>query len=188
MTILRKFWIYPHPEQAIINPLEPSHFGIFEVLLWWEAEQASQTSILLLPFCFWYLLNSAVGNLQACKMIQFRTLLSAILYSGVVSAFTSPFRTNVGTRSKSSLSMSAALIVQNKGGGHGELGKYLSQYLRRKWFLSAYALVSYEKDTNLQENSQPTPRLPQSPSFRTMLVTIKRSLSNPTQLTSRMLR
>jgi len=38
-----------------------------------------------------------------------------------VSAFTPAARSNV--HPSTSLSMSSALIVQNKGGGHGELGK-----------------------------------------------------------------
>ena len=52
-------------------------------------------------------------------------LFAALVVSGS-NAFTgTPLsRSNAQVRSgKSSLCMSAALIVQNKGGGHGELGK-----------------------------------------------------------------
>ena len=42
----------------------------------------------------------------------------------LISAFVAPWRPRgAGSQCESSLSMSSALIVQNKGGGHGELGK-----------------------------------------------------------------
>ncbi len=47
----------------------------------------------------------------------------AVLLSGSASAFAPSNRPSHVAARKSSLSMSAALIVQNKGGGHGELGK-----------------------------------------------------------------
>jgi hypothetical protein len=70
-------------------------------------------------------LNIEEVTYSVAKMVQFCFLVSAALLSSTagVSAFTPSFRPNAGIRSKSSLSMSAALIVQNKGGGHGELGK-----------------------------------------------------------------
>jgi hypothetical protein len=54
-----------------------------------------------------------------------RILISAAFLSTGVSAFTPGFRSNVDLRSGTDLHMSAALIVQNKGGGHGELGEFL---------------------------------------------------------------
>ena len=55
-------------------------------------------------------------------------LLLFLVYSGASSAFvaTSPRSSHA---SSSALSMSAALIVQNKGGGHGELGFQLAKNL-----------------------------------------------------------
>lgn len=52
-----------------------------------------------------------------CSLILFCAAFSA----ENAAAFQSSSR--LGMRKSSSLSMSAALIVQNKGGGHGELGK-----------------------------------------------------------------
>jgi hypothetical protein len=52
-----------------------------------------------------------------------RFFVSAVFLCVSTSAFAPNYRGNVGFQSKTSLSMSAALIVQNKGGGHGELGK-----------------------------------------------------------------
>ena len=56
-----------------------------------------------------------------CKMMVKNFFLAVGFLSAGSSAFVVP-RTAT-SQSKSSLSMSSALIVQNKGGGHGELGK-----------------------------------------------------------------
>jgi nucleoside-diphosphate-sugar epimerase len=62
-------------------------------------------------------------------MVKF--LVFALFLSASVSAFTAApgFHSNAGVRSESSLFMSAALIVQNKGGGHGDLGYQLAKKL-----------------------------------------------------------
>ena len=49
----------------------------------------------------------------------------ALFLSGSVVAFMPSSRPSHSAARKSSLSMSAALIVQNKGGGHGEIGKFI---------------------------------------------------------------
>lgn len=56
------------------------------------------------------------------KITSFAVVLTA-LHSGSVFAFAPSNRPYHAAARKSSLSMSAALIVQNKGGGHGEIGK-----------------------------------------------------------------
>jgi nucleoside-diphosphate-sugar epimerase len=61
-------------------------------------------------------------------MQVYRWAILSVFLSASASAFQSS--NNIGSfRSKSSLSMSAALIVQNKGGGHGELGYQLAKTL-----------------------------------------------------------
>jgi hypothetical protein len=57
------------------------------------------------------------------KMQFSRVLFSAALLTTGSSAFTSQNNRKGALRSTTNLHMSAALIVQNKGGGHGELGK-----------------------------------------------------------------
>ena len=54
-------------------------------------------------------------------------LLSLLVTS--VAGFTAPLASTRSTTSNTSLHMSAALIVQNKGGGHGELGFQLAKTL-----------------------------------------------------------
>lgn len=58
-------------------------------------------------------------------MALFRSAVAVAVAVAFLSVCTTGFMQtpNVGLRTRSSLSMSAALIVQNKGGGHGELGK-----------------------------------------------------------------
>jgi hypothetical protein len=68
-------------------------------------------------------IHSFVGVQE--MMILSRILISTALLSAGVSAFTPSYRSNAGVRSKTDLHMSAALIVQNKGGGHGELGELM---------------------------------------------------------------
>jgi hypothetical protein len=48
----------------------------------------------------------------------------AILLTGSTNAFVPSNKPFHASARKSSLSMSAALIVQNKGGGHGEIGEF----------------------------------------------------------------
>jgi nucleoside-diphosphate-sugar epimerase len=69
-------------------------------------------------------------------MIMMRNVVLAALLSGVASAAFVGSNTNIrhstvaaSSESRTSLSMSAALIVQNKGGGHGELGFQLAKTL-----------------------------------------------------------
>jgi hypothetical protein len=69
----------------------------------------------------------AFSILREMKMMIARAAFVAGLLSATVSGFVPNLRSFV--RSKSSLSMSAALIVQNKGGGHGELGYQLANNL-----------------------------------------------------------
>jgi hypothetical protein len=60
------------------------------------------------------------------KMMSRNVSLSAILatlLAAPAAAFMPSSRPSHSAATKSSLSMSAALIVQNKGGGHGELGE-----------------------------------------------------------------
>lgn len=63
-------------------------------------------------------------------------------------AFVPSNRPYHATARKSSLSMSSALIVQNKGGGHGELGKIpLRWYFCRLWDVVEYhVLISHKKN------------------------------------------
>jgi hypothetical protein len=68
-------------------------------------------------------IHSFVGVQE--MMFLSRILISTALLSAGVSAFTPSYRSNAGVRSKTDLHMSAALIVQNKGGGHGELGELM---------------------------------------------------------------
>lgn len=60
------------------------------------------------------------------KNVSFSAIMATLL-SAPAAAFM-PSRPSHATARKSSLSMSAALIVQNKGGGHGELGKLNEQF------------------------------------------------------------
>lgn len=55
------------------------------------------------------------------KNVSFSAVM-AVLLSAPAAAFMPSSRPSHIAARKSSLSMSAALIVQNKGGGHGELG------------------------------------------------------------------
>ena len=55
-----------------------------------------------------------------------QVLATATLFLSPTFAFTSSYSRHGSLRSETNLHMSAALIVQNKGGGHGELGRYLS--------------------------------------------------------------
>ena len=65
---------------------------------------------------------SSVDNFSV-RMMFVRVIALAVALEVGVEAFApaDPLKNHV--RSTSSLQMSAALIVQNKGGGHGELGK-----------------------------------------------------------------
>jgi hypothetical protein len=56
-------------------------------------------------------------------MILARAFTFALVFSAGVGAFAPSSRLGGNAKSTSNLHMSAALIVQNKGGGHGELGK-----------------------------------------------------------------
>jgi hypothetical protein len=58
------------------------------------------------------------------KNVSFSVVLAVLLSAPVVAFMPSNRPSHVAAK-KSSLSMSAALIVQNKGGGHGELGTFL---------------------------------------------------------------
>ena len=64
------------------------------------------------------------------KSVAFSALMAAVLSAPAV-AFMPSSRPSHAAARKSSLSMSSALIVQNKGGGHGELGKLSYQMI---WF------------------------------------------------------
>ncbi len=57
-----------------------------------------------------------------CRSVSFSAIL-AVLLASPAAAFMPTSRPFHSAATKSSLSMSAALIVQNKGGGHGELGE-----------------------------------------------------------------
>jgi nucleoside-diphosphate-sugar epimerase len=85
-------------------------------------------------------------------MVQFRFLVSAALLSTGVSAFSPSFRPNAGVRSKSSLSMSAALIVQNKGGGHGELGFQLAKNLSGNSKITSITIL---QDDSCNDSKEP---------------------------------
>ena len=77
-------------------------------------------------------------NLLIWKMFDSRVLFSAALLASGASSFTPSLRSNAGQRSKTNLHMSAALIVQNKGGGHGELGKCLSVAAMSRMSIAAH--------------------------------------------------
>ena len=63
------------------------------------------------------------------KNVSFSAVM-AVLLSAPAAAFMPSSRPSHSAVRKSSLSMSAALIVQNKGGGHGELGTLFISYPR----------------------------------------------------------
>ena len=62
-------------------------------------------------------------------MLFSQALATATLFLSPTFAFTSSYSRHGSLKSETNLHMSAALIVQNKGGGHGELGEYLGGYI-----------------------------------------------------------
>lgn len=99
--------------------------------------------------------------------------VTAILFSvNHASAFLPSHVPSRGTRvsGKSSLHMSAALIVQNKGGGHGELGKNLDNADFGCIAAGTWPIIAHV-DTNSF-----TPRVP---SPQTILLTLLLLLTHP---------
>mmetsp|Transcript_20889 Transcript_20889/g.31378 ORF Transcript_20889/g.31378 Transcript_20889/m.31378 type:complete len:403 (-) Transcript_20889:318-1526(-) len=77
------------------------------------------------------------------KNTNFAAIL-AVLLSGPASAFAPSNRPSHAAARKSSLSMSAALIVQNKGGGHGELGFQLAKTLQGNSKITSITILQDE--------------------------------------------
>jgi nucleoside-diphosphate-sugar epimerase len=81
------------------------------------------------------------------KSIDFAAVL-AVLLSGSASAFAPSNRSShaasAAVRGETSLSMSAALIVQNKGGGHGELGFQLAKTLQNNSKITSITILQDE--------------------------------------------
>jgi hypothetical protein len=82
-----------------------------------------------------------------------KMIARAALVTGLLSATVSGFVPNHESfvRTKSSLSMSAALIVQNRGGGHGELGYQLAKNLSSNPKITSITILqdgacNYEKE------------------------------------------
>ena len=73
-----------------------------------------------------------------------------LILSQSASGFVS-FRGSNGLGSSSSLSMSAALIVQNKGGGHGELGYQLAKKLASNPKISSITILQDDACNDEQE-------------------------------------
>jgi len=87
--------------------------------------------------------------------VSFRAILSALFVASRASGFV-PNRDGLGRRrggrSASGLSMSAALIVQNKGGGHGELGYQLAKTLGTNPKITSVTIL---QDDACKEDSEP---------------------------------
>lgn len=86
------------------------------------------------------------------KSINFSAVL-AVLIAGSNSAygFAPSARPSHAAARKSSLSMSSALIVQNKGGGHGELGFQLAKTLQNNDKITSITILQDEKCNEEQE-------------------------------------
>lgn len=76
----------------------------------------------------------------------------ALFLSGSVVAFMPSSRPSHSAARKSSLSMSAALIVQNKGGGHGEIGFQLAKNLQSNSKITSITIL---QDDSFKEESEP---------------------------------
>ena len=84
------------------------------------------------------------------KMI-FRTTAVFALFTASASAFAHTSGSHMGSRTSTSLDMSAALIVQNKGGGHGELGYQLAKNLMNNDKITSITILQDDACKDEQE-------------------------------------